>query len=267
MKATIILFSIFFTFQLMSQESKNPFGQTINGKEDPSGLDKIEATSSVSYDYQSSKINSMRDHHNAQRANYSRQLLDEANRELFHQIQQKKRVRASKQRFLNKDRIFASAWENSRTGMLSGISWYELTDSEKAMHRENFFRFHDKRKDNSNASSILEMEVAKAWILSPTGRKSGVLWSDLTGVERQFYKNKYLKFKSQQLNDQTLLATNHKPRVSQKEYEQAWNLSSARVKTGKNWDELRSVEKSKFRKLYAQNKLLSRDDTQLLASR
>ena len=48
------------------------------------------------------------------------------------------------------------------------------------------------------------MEVAKAWILSPTGRKSGVLWSDLTGVERQFYKKMYLKFKSQQLNDQTL---------------------------------------------------------------
>ena len=177
----------------MSQGSKNPFGQTIYGKEDPPGLDKIEATRSVSYDYQSSKINYMRDHHNVQRANYSRQLLDEANRELFHQIQQKKRVRASKQRFLNKDRIFASAWENSRTGMLSGISWYELTESEKAMHKENFFRFHDKRKDNSNASSILEMEVAKAWILSPTGRKSGVLWSDLTGVERQFYKNKYLK--------------------------------------------------------------------------
>jgi hypothetical protein len=75
----------------MSQGSKNPFGQTINGKEDPSGLDKIEATRSVSYDYQSSKINSMRDHHNVQRANYSRQLLDEANRELFHQIQQKKK--------------------------------------------------------------------------------------------------------------------------------------------------------------------------------
>ena len=134
MKATIILFSIFFTFQLMSQESRNPFGEKINGKEDPPGLDKIEATRYVGYDYQSTKINPYRDHHNVQRANYSKQLLDEANRELFHQIQQKKRVRASNQRFLNKDRIFASAWENSRTGMLSGVSWYELTDSEKAIH-------------------------------------------------------------------------------------------------------------------------------------
>lgn len=267
MKATLILLSLFLTFKLMSQGSRNPFGEKINGKEDPSGLDKIEATRSVSYDYQSSKINSMRDHHNVQRANYSRQLLDEANRELFHQIQQKKRVRASKQRFLNKDRIFASAWENSRTGMLSGISWYDLTESEKAMHRESFFRFHDQRKNYSNASSILDKEVAKAWILSPTGSKSGVLWNDLTENERQFYKNKYLKFKSQQMNDQTLLASKYQPTINQKVYEQAWNLSSARAKTGKNWHDLRSIEKSKFRKLYSQTKLLSRDETQLLASR
>lgn len=251
----------------MSQGSKNPFGEKINGKEDPSGLDKIEATRYVGYDYQSTKINPMRDHHNVQRANYSRQLLDEANRELFHQIQQNKRVRASNQIFLNKDRIFASAWENSRTGMLSGISWYDLTESEKAIHRESFFRFHDQRKDNSNLSSILDKEVAKAWILSPTGSKSGVLWSDLTENERQFYKKKYLKFKSRQMNDQTLLASKYQPKIKQKVYEQAWNLSSARAKTGKDWHDLRSIEKSKFRKLYSQTKLLSRNDTQLLASR
>ena len=251
----------------MSQGSRNPFGEKINGKEDPSGLDKIEATRYVGYDYQSTKINPMRDHHNVQRANYSRQLLDEANRELFHQIQQKKRVRASNQRFLNKDRIFASAWENSRTGILSTVSWYELTDSEKAIHRENFFRFHDQRKKNSNASSILDKEVANAWILSPTGSKSGILWSDLTENERQFYKKKYFKFKSRQMNDQTLLASKYQPKIKQKVYEQAWNLSSSRVKTGKDWHDLRSIEKSKFRKLYSQTKLLSRDDTQLLASR
>jgi hypothetical protein len=267
MKTTIILFSFFLTFQLKSQSSKNPYGEYISKKKEPAGLEQIDATRYVSFDYQSTKINPSRDLHNYQKASYIGKLLSDANRELFSEVQQNIRIRASKNKFLDHERVFAYAWENSRTGMLSGISWYELTDSEKAMHRENFFRFHDKRKDNSNASSILEMEVAKAWILSPTGRKSGVLWSDLTGVERQFYKKKYLKFKSQQLNDQTLLATNHKPRVSQKEYEQAWNLSSARVKTGKNWDELRSVEKSKFRKLYAQSKLLSRDDTQLLASR
>ena len=113
----------------MSQGSKNPFGQTINGKEDPSGLDKIEATRSVSCDYQSSKINSMHHHHNVQRANYSRQLLDEANRELFHQIQQKKRIRASKQRFLNKDRI--SLPRGKIVEQECYDFWYELTDRRK----------------------------------------------------------------------------------------------------------------------------------------
>jgi hypothetical protein len=267
MKATLILLSLFLTFKLMSQGSRNPFGEKIIGKEHPSGLDKIEATRSVSFDYQSDKINPYNDLHNFQKASYIGKLLSEANRELFSEVQQNIRIRASKQKSLDNERVFAYAWENSRTGMLSGVSWYDLTESEKAMHRESFFRFHDQRKNKSNASSILDKEVAKAWILSPTGSKSGVLWNDLTENERQFYKNKYLKFKSQQMNDQSLLASKYQPTIKQKVYEQAWNLSSARAKTGKNWHDLRSIEKSKFRKLYSQTKLLSRGETQLLASR
>ena len=123
MKATLILFSLFLTFKLMSQGSRNPFGEKINGKDDPSGLDKIEATRSVSFDYQSDKINPYNDLHNFQKASYIRKLLSEANRELFSEVQQNIRIRASKQKSLDNERVFAYAWENSRTGMLSGVSW------------------------------------------------------------------------------------------------------------------------------------------------
>ena len=235
--------------------------------EEPSGLDQIDATRYVSYDSQSTKINPDRDHHNSQKSAYVRKLLDEANRQLFFEIQQKKRVRASKQRFLDKERIFASAWENSRTGMLSGISWYDLSESEKAVHKESFLRYHDKKNHDSNAPSVSEIEVAKAWVQSPTGRKSGVLWRELTQSEKQFYKNRYMKFKSRNLEQDSLLAGNYRTSIEQVEYKEAWNSSRSRARSGKDWHELGSVEKSKFRKLYSQAKRTAMYDNQLLASK
>ena len=247
---------------------QSPFGGSSSSKDDePSGLDQIDATRYVSYDYQSTKINPDRDHHNSQKSAYVRKLLDEANRQLLFEIQQNKRVRASKQRFLDKDRIFASAWENSRTGMLSGISWYDLSESEKAVHKESFLRYHDKKNHDSNAPSVSEIEVAKAWVQSPTGRKSGVLWRELTQSEKQFYKNRYMKFKSRNLEQDSLLAGNYRTSIEQVEYKEAWNSSRSRARSGKDWHELGSVEKSKFRKLYSQAKRTAMYDNQLLASK
>ena len=80
--------------------------------------------------------------------------------------------------------------------MLSGISWYDLSENEKAVHKE-FLRYHDKKNHDSNAPSVSEIEVAKAWVQSPTGRKSGVLWRELTQSEKQFYKNRYMKFEGE----------------------------------------------------------------------
>ena len=51
------------------------------------------------------------------------------------------------------------------------------------------------------------------------------------------------------IEQDTLLAGSYRPRIEQVEYQEAWNSSRSKVRLGKDWHELGSVEKSKFRKI------------------
>ena len=266
MKTSFILSVLFFvcSFKLLAQ---SPFDFPERSNYSPPGMDQLDASRNVSYDYQSTKINPLRDHHNFQKSSYVRKLLDEANRELFSEVQQNKRIRASRQKFLDHERVFASAWENSRTGKISGVSWYSLSDEEKAIHRESFFLFQKNKREKKQDSLYSDNEISLAWTKSPTGQKTGITWKELTEAERKFYRKRYDRFKRQKLEQDTLLAGSYRPRIEQVEYQKAWNSSRSKVRLGKDWHELGSVEKSKFRKLYAQAKRTEMYDGQLLASK
>ena len=49
-----------------------------------------------------------------------RMLHDEANRNLFFIHENNKKLRAANKRVWDREHIFASAWEQSKTGLLSG---------------------------------------------------------------------------------------------------------------------------------------------------
>ena len=253
MKTSFILSVLFLvcSFKLLAQ---SPFDFPERSNYSPPGMDQLDASRNVSYDYQSTKVNPLRDHHNFQKSSYVRKLLDEANRELFSEVQQNKRIRASRQKFLDHERVFASAWENSRTGKISGVSWYSLSDEEKAIHRESFFLFQKNKREKKQDSFYSDNEISLAWFKSPTGQKRGITWNELTESERKFYRKRYDRFKLQNLEQDTLFAGSYRPRIEQVEYEEAWNAIAVSMNSDKKWKDLKSLEKSKFRKLFSENK-------------
>ena len=88
MKTSFILSVLFFvySFKLLAQ---SPFDFPERSNYSPPGMDQLDASRNVSYDYQSTKVNPLRDHHNFQKSSYVRKLLDEANRQLFSQAEAK----------------------------------------------------------------------------------------------------------------------------------------------------------------------------------
>ena len=100
-KKTYLLY--FLPFTLFSQ---SPFGPSSpSQKEEMPGMEQLDATRYISYDYQSTKINPLRDHHNGQKANYSRMLHDEANRNLFFRNENNKKVRAANKRVWDREHL------------------------------------------------------------------------------------------------------------------------------------------------------------------
>ena len=107
-------------------------------------------------------------------------------------------------RFGTGEHIFASAWEQSKTGLLSGVSWYSLPEEDKALYRQIYFENRIKKEPLRRYSTEDEMEISLAWARSATGRKTGVPWSKPTNAEREFHRNNYeasLKMRSMQPRD------------------------------------------------------------------
>ena len=99
-----ILFTIYF---ILSEPFRSFF---LVSKEEMPGMEQLDATRYISYDYQSTKINPLRDHHNGQKANYSRMLHDEANRNLFFRHENNKKLRAANKRVWDRRAYLCFCW-------------------------------------------------------------------------------------------------------------------------------------------------------------
>ena len=248
----------FLPFYLYSQSPFGPFSSS--QKEEMPGMEQLDASRYITYDYQSTMINPLRDHHNGQKANYSRMLHDEANRNLFFRHENNKKVRAANKRVWEREQIFASAWERSETGLLSGVSWYSLPDQDKAMYRQIYFQNRIKKEPVRRYSSEQDIEISLAWAKSATGKKTGVPWSQLNEAEKEFHRGNYeafLKTRSMQPGDRnypqvSIQLASLTPVLTQDEYRYAWENCELHLRSSrKPWNALSSLEKSKFRKSYS----------------
>ena len=84
--------------------------------------------------------------HNFQTSLYKKELLNEANQKLQWEKKQSQERRRDQERLFNKEKYVAYAWANSETGMKSGITWWDMTESERAHYREKYYEFVFSRK-------------------------------------------------------------------------------------------------------------------------
>ena len=156
--------------------------------EEPSGLDQIDATGMWAMIINQPN-KSDRDHHNSQKSAYVRKLLDEANRQLLFEIQQKKEFVPPNRDFLIRIE-FCLYWKIAAQECWA-VFHGDLSESEKAV-QEVFFVIMIKR-------IIIPMHLhlwnrsGQGLGSSPTGRKSGVLWREQ--VWKAVCKKRYMKFK------------------------------------------------------------------------
>jgi hypothetical protein len=170
------------------------FGQ----REDLSGLDELDIVRFVSFDTQSSKENSMKILHNFQTSLYKKELLNEANQKLQWEKKQSQERRRDQERLFNKEKYVAYAWANSETGMKSGITWWDMTESERAHYREKYYEFVFSRKKSRNVISP-ESIISRAWAKSRTGRNLGKSWAELSDVDKVYYRSNFQRNKNENI--------------------------------------------------------------------
>jgi len=243
MKYSIFLFLIIPYFVNAQYESY--------GYQSP-GMDLVLESSMIKY-RKKNKGHPNRSYVNSLRSSYESKLLNEANRRLKSAIDNQKVLDRYKQRHFNREVVLASAWAHSETGLLSGLTWFDLTDANKEMYRSRFKSYWSQPTKPSPApafsqSSSLEKEISIARLKSKTGQNDGRLWSQIPEPEKRYYRNNYIARKNNELppNNNTMLA--------QIEYKEAWLMLKNHGSTDKYWHELSSFEKSRFRKEYSMMK-------------
>ena len=185
-------------------------------------------------------------HVNAIRSNIEKDLLNSARRQVRQHIEQQRITSLNQQRAFSKESVLASAWENSSTGIMSGISWWSLSNSEKQKYRSKYISYYQNSssiRSRSNKSS-LENEISMAWARSKTGQNDGRLWRNIPEHEKKYYRNNYIARK------ENGLLPNNSTMIAQAEYKEAWLMLKNHGSVNRYWHQLTSVEKSSFRKDY-----------------
>lgn len=183
---------------------------------------------------------------NAIRSNIERDLLNSARRQVRQHLEQQRITSLNQQRAFSKESILASAWENSSTGIVSGISWWSLSNSEKQKYRAKYIGYYQTRSSSQPQSNkpSLEKEISMAWARSKTGQNDGRSWSKIPEDEKKYYRNNYIARK------ENGLLPNNSTMIAQAEYKEAWLMLKNHGSVNKYWHQLTSVEKSRFRKDY-----------------
>jgi len=185
---------------------------------------------------------------NSIRSNIERDLLSSARMQVRQHLKEQKSLMLNRQKVFSKEYMLASAWSSSQTGIISGLSWYELSASDKNMYRTRYVNhFQGPRLDSGHAkskTSPIEKEIAMAWGRSQTGQNDGRPWSQIPETEKKYYRNNYLARK------ESGLISNNQTMIAQREYKEAWLMLKNCGTVNKFWHQLSSVEKSQFRKDY-----------------
>lgn len=184
---------------------------------------------------------------NSIRSKIERDLLYASRLEVKEHLRKQKRINNSIASRFNKESNIADAWANSRTGIISGVDWWDLSYADQRFFRERYINYYQGDPKAKQAYQNLERELSNAWLKSPTGQRSGKLWSQLASADKEYYRNNYMARKTN-----GLLPNNYRSgMIAQAEYKEAWFILKDHGSVNKNWNQLSSFEKSRFRKDYS----------------
>jgi hypothetical protein len=194
---------------------------------------------------------------NSIRASIEGDLLNAARKDLREYLDKKRIQNLYKKRAFDKETVLASYWLESPTGLMSGVTWWDLPESEKSVFRRNFAH-HWSRDPEDSKINELEDELAMAWAQSKRGQRDGRPWRHIPEHEKKNLRDNYLKRK-----EIGLLKT--EGTVEQNEYENAWASLKSKGLVDKHWWQLKPSDRNKFRKAFYQ--VTQRANVNLLAQR
>lgn len=129
-------------------------------------------------------------------------LLAEANRRLFFNIKDTRRMARRASSLNNREQLLADAWASSATGKRDGRPWSDLFDDEKRDYRDRYFKHFNRSRQSSRVSLesspdfITEGEFSEAWDNNPASRLDGRNWAEYPeGIEKDKIRDKYRAYK------------------------------------------------------------------------
>jgi hypothetical protein len=219
------------------------FGQNSYDSYSSAGMDMIYDASRIKYSSSESNHPS-RYRSNAIKASIERKLLIGANRRVRDEMEKQRIKGLYEKRLFNKQVCLASAWLNSRTGMIKGVGWWDLSDHEREMYRERYIDYWNNSMQVAENIAPLEREISVAWSKSSTGKNDGRSWKQLPKSEQAYYRNNYLTRKNKGLIPKNFHIPEH-------EYKEAWLAFKEAGTENKYWHQLTSMQRSEFRKQYS----------------
>ena len=189
---------------------------------------------------------------NSIRSSIERDLLSAARTRVREHLKEERAIASIRKSAFHKQTMLASAWSNSRTGITSGRSWYELSPQDRESFTDRYISSfqgpaqtsssYAKHKTKRRTNAATERELSMAWGRSKRGQQDGRSWGRIPESEKKHLRSNYLARKSQGLLPKNATT------ISQEEYQKAYLV----MRSGdKDWDQLSSFEKSSFRHEYS----------------
>jgi hypothetical protein len=191
--------------------------------------------------------------------NRAKALADHANYKMnLAQKSEKKqlsRYYESEDRITDQEAILADKWRKSKTGILDGRDWYDLSEGERHIYRLRYIKFQNPSlklaSDNLSSSDtrlkISQKEYEYAWNIRNLGNARSGSWDTLNFETKNKFRKYYHGYKLAKLSP--------RPKISEEEFAVAWEIAQIGNRDFVSWDEMNDPNvKDSFRKHYQEMK-------------
>ena len=152
---------------------------------------------------------------------------------------------------IGKDKVKTSYWSkmnrDQRLTDHANLKLHYALNNEKIEMQKYYKRISQMRSNDGI--------IAKAWESSPTGKRDGRYWNQLTDPEKELMKKRYVQHHNPEIFEEegsfSLI-------IPESEYAMAWKLKNLNNRKVQSWEKIRNFEiKNNFRKSYYSYKLAS----------
>jgi hypothetical protein len=152
---------------------------------------------------------------------------------------------------IGKDKIKTSFWSkmnrDQRLTDHANLKLHYALNNEKIEMKKYYKRISQLRSNDGI--------IAKAWENSPTGKRDGRYWNQLTDPEKELMKKRYVQFHNPEIFE---VERSFSLIIPESEYAMAWKLKNMNNYEEQPWEKIRDFEtKNNFRKSYYSYKLAS----------